>query len=109
MYFWFLYLYFIFNTEWTKDELAGQVFVFLLAGFETSATLLVFCVHELVLNPNVQDKLYQEVKEFQEENGVLTHENMSKLKYLECVLNGSYHFLFIIFYYILSSACIFHA
>lgn len=82
----------IFISEWTKDELAGQVFVFFLAGFETSATLLVFCVHELALNPDVQENLYQEVKEFEEENGVLTHENMSKLKYLECVLNGSYLF-----------------
>ncbi|XP_045448746.1 cytochrome P450 9e2-like [Melitaea cinxia] len=75
------------QRQWTKDELAGQVFVFFLAGFDASATLLAFCVHELALNPDVQEKLYQEIKEFKEENGVLTYENMSKLKYLECVLS----------------------
>ncbi|CAH2229257.1 jg23724 [Pararge aegeria aegeria] len=73
--------------EWTQTELAGQVFIFFVAGYESSATALVMCVHELALNPDIQEKLYQEIIRFKEEHEQLTYENISTLKYLDGVLN----------------------
>ncbi|KAL4714908.1 hypothetical protein ACJJTC_014279 [Scirpophaga incertulas] len=73
-------------NKWTVDDLVGQVFLFFSAGFETTASTLVMCIHELALNPNAQEKLYQEVQNFQEKNE-LTYENIGQLKYLDCVLN----------------------
>ncbi|XP_039754118.1 probable cytochrome P450 9f2 [Pararge aegeria] len=75
------------QRQWTQTELAGQVFIFFVAGYESSATALVMCVHELALNPDIQEKLYQEIIRFKEEHEQLTYENISTLKYLDGVLN----------------------
>lgn len=76
--------------EWTDDELTSQVFIFFVAGFESSANALVMNIHELAVNPKIQEKLYQEIKKFKEVKGELTYENISDLKYLDCVINGNY-------------------
>ncbi|CAG9584935.1 unnamed protein product [Danaus chrysippus] len=73
--------------EWSVEELASQVFIFFAAGYESSASTLVMCVHELALNPDVQEKLYQEIKEFKEKHGQITFEHIHNLKYLDCVLS----------------------
>jgi cytochrome P450 len=61
--------------------------LFFSAGFETTASALVMCMHELVLNPDVQETLFKEVKDFSESNE-LSYDTIGKLKYLDCVLNG---------------------
>ncbi|KAJ0177476.1 hypothetical protein K1T71_007485 [Dendrolimus kikuchii] len=73
--------------KWTQNELASQVFLFFIAGFETSASSLAICIHELALNPHVEEKLYQEIKKFKDIKGELKYDNISELKYLDCVLN----------------------
>ncbi|CAH2037138.1 unnamed protein product, partial [Iphiclides podalirius] len=73
--------------QWSQRELASQVFIFFIAGFETSATALIMCVHELTVNPKVQEKLYLEIKSFQEEHGIIAYENINELKYLDGVIN----------------------
>ncbi|KAL0841594.1 hypothetical protein ABMA28_015253 [Loxostege sticticalis] len=75
------------SREWTQNELVGQVFIFFVAGFETSSTTVTLCLHELTLNPDIQEKLYQEIRGFVETRKTLTYENISELKYLDCVLN----------------------
>ncbi|KAL0841595.1 hypothetical protein ABMA28_015254 [Loxostege sticticalis] len=72
--------------KWTLDDLVGQVLIFFTAGFETTASTLVMCIHELALNPSIQEKLYQEVEAFSQTK-TLTYENFPELKYLDCVLN----------------------
>ncbi|XP_034830990.1 probable cytochrome P450 9f2 [Maniola hyperantus] len=74
------------QRQWTQTELAGQAFIFFAAGYESSATALVMCVHELTINPDVQEKLYQEIRSFKEKHGELTYDNLTALKYLDCVL-----------------------
>lgn len=75
--------------KWTETELASQVFIFFIAGFESSASTLVMCIHELALNPDIEEKLYQEVKNFKDTKGDLKYDNIGELKYLDCVLNES--------------------
>lgn len=77
-------------SEWTPEEIIGQVFIFFAAGFETSATALVMTIHELAINPGVQDKLYNEIKSFSEQKE-LTFDNLSELKYLDCAFNGRFY------------------
>ncbi|XP_063825174.1 probable cytochrome P450 9f2 isoform X2 [Ostrinia nubilalis] len=72
--------------KWSLDDLVGQVFIFFTAGFETSASTLVMCIHELALNPKAQDKLHEEVLQFSQTKK-LTYENIPAMKYLDCVLN----------------------
>ncbi|CAK1547399.1 unnamed protein product [Leptosia nina] len=75
------------SREWSQSELAGQVFIFFAAGFESSASTLVMLLHELALNDEIQEKLSQEIKDFKEKHGNLTYDRISDLKYLDCVLN----------------------
>ncbi|KAJ0177475.1 hypothetical protein K1T71_007484 [Dendrolimus kikuchii] len=73
--------------HWTESEMASQVFLFFIAGFESSASTLVMCIHELALNPRIEEKLYQEIKKFKEIKGDLKYDNIDELQYLDCVLN----------------------
>ncbi|XP_072931638.1 probable cytochrome P450 9f2 [Epargyreus clarus] len=78
------------SRKWTQNELAGQVFIFFIAGFETTASTLTMIIHELALNPHIEEKLYQEIKIYKEQNKELTYDNLNKLKYLDCVINESF-------------------
>lgn len=48
----------------TEDEIVGQSFIFLLAGYETSSNTLAFSCYLLALHPECQKKLQEEVDEF---------------------------------------------
>lgn len=62
--------------------------VFFLAGFAGLATQFCFMVHELAVNPDIQEHLYQEVTETHEQlNGKqVTYEALQKMKYLDAVI-----------------------
>ncbi|CAH0397734.1 unnamed protein product [Chilo suppressalis] len=78
------------TREWTMPEIVGQALTFFIAGFETTASTATMCLHELALNPEVQEKLYEEIKNFSETIGKLSYENINELKYLDCVLNETF-------------------
>ena len=69
--------------------MTAQCLQFFIAGFEGVAVLLSFMSHELAVNPDIQDRLYQEVKEVKEElNGKpLSYEILQKMKYLDMVVS----------------------
>lgn len=48
----------------TEDEIVGQAFVFLLAGYETSSNTLAFTCYLLAIHPECQRKIQEEVDEF---------------------------------------------
>ncbi|KAM3960563.1 cytochrome P450 9G3 [Aphomia sociella] len=75
------------TREWTQDEIIGQVFIFFAAGFESSAGAITLGIHELAINPDVQEKLYNEIKLFAQNNESLTYDTVGQLKYLDCVIN----------------------
>lgn len=62
--------------------------VFFLAGFAGLATQFCFMVHELALNLDVQERLYEEICETHEQmNGKqVTYEALQKMKYLDAVI-----------------------
>ncbi|KAL0110962.1 hypothetical protein PUN28_012778 [Cardiocondyla obscurior] len=74
------------NIEITESLLASQAFVFFLAGFETSSTTISNALYELALNPNIQDKLRNEINEYHVKyNGDLTYDIIKKMDYLDKV------------------------
>ncbi|PSN34612.1 hypothetical protein C0J52_20551 [Blattella germanica] len=74
--------------EVTMDVMAAQAFVFFLAGFETSSTTMTFCLYELALNPDIQDRLRAEIDSTMEENGgQLTYDSVMEMEYLEKVVS----------------------
>ncbi|GAB0176948.1 thromboxane-A synthase [Grus japonensis] len=48
----------------TDDEIAGQAFLFLIAGYQTTTSTLSFATYLLATNPECQEKVLQEVNEF---------------------------------------------
>lgn len=83
--------------ELTDTLLTAQAFVFFVAGFETSSSAISNALYELALNPEVQDKLRQEIKEhFEKNNHELKYDQVKDLTYLDLVFRGNllfYRFL----------------
>lgn len=69
-----------------EDEILAQAWIFFVAGYETTATTLSFCIYELAINQQMQDKLYEEVKSNADENGNIDYEKLTKLPYLDAVI-----------------------
>ncbi|CAG7702444.1 unnamed protein product [Allacma fusca] len=70
------------------ETVVAQALLFFLAGFDTVESLLVFTAYELALNPEVQEKLADEVIPVLEESqGVLKYEDTQNLEYLDMVIS----------------------
>ncbi|CAD7079506.1 unnamed protein product [Hermetia illucens] len=66
------------------EDMAAQAFLFFVAGFETSSATMVFCLYELALNSDIQEKCRQEIDDVlkkYDEN--LTYEAIEEMTYLD--------------------------
>ncbi|KAH8403982.1 hypothetical protein KR215_007512, partial [Drosophila sulfurigaster] len=72
----------------TLEQMAAQAFVFFIAGFETSSSTMAFCLYELALQQDVQQRLRDEIENVLKDvsDGELTYEAMNQMTYLEQVL-----------------------
>lgn len=74
------------DNRMTIDDITAQAFIFFLAGFDTSSTLMCYVAHELALNPPVQERLREEVDRFMDGgNGAITYEALLKMEYMDMV------------------------
>ncbi|KAJ8886076.1 hypothetical protein PR048_012282 [Dryococelus australis] len=74
--------------EFDDDVMASQCVIFFVAGFETSSTAMSFCLYELAKNPEVQDKLRQEIDIIIEHHdGIMTYDALHDMKYLDRVID----------------------
>lgn len=78
----------VIKRQWTDNEVVAQCFLFFLAGFDTSSTLITFLSYELALNPDVQKRLYEEIRETSETlNGKrVNYDAIQKMKYMDQVI-----------------------
>lgn len=70
----------------TEDEIVGQAFVFLLAGYETSSNTLAFTCYLLALHPECQLRVQKEVDDFYTRHDSPDYTNVQELKYLDMVV-----------------------
>lgn len=75
------------NKKLDEDEVIAQAVTFLMAGYETTATTLTYATYELALNPDVQDKLCEEVNASLNSNGRIDYEVLCRLPYLDAVIS----------------------
>ncbi|XP_026681203.1 probable cytochrome P450 6a13 isoform X1 [Diaphorina citri] len=73
------------DVEMTDDVITAQSFVFFFGGYETSSSVLTFCLYELARNPDIQSKLRQEIMATKKKEGELTYEICHKMSYLDKV------------------------
>lgn len=83
------------------SEGAAQAFIFFLAGFETSSTTAAFCLYELAINQDMQEKVRQEIFSKLGENDELSYESLHEMTYLHKVILGKVILLFLLFLIIL--------
>ncbi|XP_063707464.1 probable cytochrome P450 9f2 [Culicoides brevitarsis] len=76
------------RRDWTDGEIAAQCFLFFLAGYETTGTLLNFAAYQLAVDQEVQAKLYDEVRETENKlNGeTVSYEELMKMQYLDAFI-----------------------
>ncbi|KAL0841632.1 hypothetical protein ABMA28_015287 [Loxostege sticticalis] len=76
------------NREWSDNDLIAQAVLFFIAGFETVATAMSFAIHELALNPDVQDRLVKEIKENEAKNdGKFDYKSIQNMTYMDMVVS----------------------
>jgi cytochrome P450 family 6 len=67
------------------------MFIFYFAGHETTSIALSFALYELALQPDLQEKLRQEIKKAREANhGVMDYDTLKNIAYLEMVISGRF-------------------
>ncbi|KAL7738185.1 hypothetical protein ACLKA6_006524 [Drosophila palustris] len=77
------------NTEegLTFEEIAGQAFIFFVAGFETSSTTMGFALYELALHQEIQDELRAEINAILgKNNNEFSYDNIKEMELLEQVV-----------------------
>ncbi|XP_067629690.1 cytochrome P450 9b2-like [Eurosta solidaginis] len=75
------------DQNWSDDDIVAQCFIFFFAAFENNANFTSAICHDLMENPDIQSRLYEEVLGvFEELNGKpLTYEAVMKMKYMDMV------------------------
>ncbi|XP_046636783.1 cytochrome P450 3A14-like isoform X1 [Daphnia pulicaria] len=75
---------------WTREAIdeiiMGQSTVFMLAGFDTTATTLTSTCFQLAKNPDVQEKLYESIMTEMQDYDEVSHEMVQNVPYLEMVI-----------------------
>lgn len=87
----------------TIEEIVAESFIFYVAGFETSATAMAYCLYELAKNTKLLHKVQREIDTvLSRHNGELTYESINELKYLECCVDGLFEIYFILSHSVLN-------
>ncbi|XP_055909013.1 probable cytochrome P450 6g2 [Eupeodes corollae] len=80
------------NLPMTNDILVAQAATFFIAGLETSASTMSFCLYELSKNPEIQERLREEIRQALLRNitltgkDTLTYEDVYGMEYLDMVI-----------------------
>lgn len=73
------------------EQCAAQVFLFYVAGFDSSASLVSFCLYELASNQELMKRLQCDIdKALERHNGTLTYECMQDIPLLELCVKGKF-------------------
>ncbi|XP_072748317.1 cytochrome P450 9e2-like isoform X2 [Anoplolepis gracilipes] len=75
------------HEKLTLEDIVSQAFIFFLAGFETSSTLMCFIAHELAINRDIQDRLREEVQQHLTGEDEFSYESLSKMTYMDMVVS----------------------
>ncbi|KAI2810603.1 hypothetical protein BLOT_001766 [Blomia tropicalis] len=70
----------------SEEEVIAQSLIFLLAGYETTASAMSYCLFELAVQSDVQSRLYKEVQDAKERDPKLCYETIQSLPFLDAVL-----------------------
>uniref|UniRef100_A0A914L7A7 Uncharacterized protein n=1 Tax=Meloidogyne incognita TaxID=6306 RepID=A0A914L7A7_MELIC len=70
----------------SKIELFAQGFMLLIAGYDTTASVLQFATYMLAMHPKIQEKLREEINSVLGINEDISYEHLKKMDYLQAFL-----------------------
>lgn len=73
--------------ELTESVISAQIFIFYMAGYETSATTISYLFYEIAKNPEIQEKLIKEIDDVLSRHNGITYECLNEMIYLNKVFN----------------------
>lgn len=72
----------------TMNEMIAQVYIFFIAGFDTTSATTSLTMFELTKHPEIQDKIFEEVQDvLARHNGEMTYDAVMEMTYLEKVVS----------------------
>lgn len=75
------------STDFDDTYLAGHALSLFIDGTETSSTALSYAMYELALNPNCQEKAFDEITQvISKHDGKITAEGLQEMIYIEGIL-----------------------
>ncbi|KAF5288516.1 hypothetical protein FQA39_LY15384 [Lamprigera yunnana] len=77
------------GSELSHDDITAQALIFFFAGFETISSAMCYLCYELAIHPEIQQRLYNELKETLKTSPQLAYENIASMKYLDSVISES--------------------
>ncbi|KAJ1531425.1 hypothetical protein ONE63_000105 [Megalurothrips usitatus] len=76
------------NGKLTMNEMVAQVYIFFIAGFDTTSATTSLTMYELTKNPDIQEKVYQEVQDvLKRHNGEVSYDAIAEMSYLDKVVS----------------------
>lgn len=72
-------------NDLTFNQLTANLFIFVLAGYETTAATISYCLYEIAKNKNIHEKAQKEIDEIL--SGEISYEKILNLKFIENCLN----------------------
>lgn len=71
-------------------DIVANAYILFIAGFETVATTISFCLFELAARKDIQDKVRDEIMEVKaKNNGKIDSECVNELHYMGMVIKGN--------------------
>lgn len=75
--------------KFSEMDIVANAYILFIAGFETVSTTMSFCLYELALRKDIQDKVREEIVEVKSRhNGVINTETTIELHYMNLVIKG---------------------
>lgn len=77
----------LFLEQLDEIDVAANLFLFIIGGHETTAATLSFCLYELSVNPELQEKVREEVLQVRNKRGNAA-DSLKELVYMDSVIKG---------------------
>ncbi|KAM4631556.1 cytochrome P450 3A28-like [Discoglossus pictus] len=75
--------------ELSDTEIMAQALIFIMAGYESTSTTLMFVAYNIAMHPDVQSKLEEEINTALPNKAPPTYEAVMQMEYLDMVINES--------------------
>ncbi|XP_055691179.1 probable cytochrome P450 6d4 [Lutzomyia longipalpis] len=73
------------SAKMSLGEVAAQVHLFYIAGYDTTALTIAYCLFELAKQPHLLTKAQKEIRDvLKRHDGQLTYDSVAEMKFLDC-------------------------